>query len=161
MKKSDVLKYFGGVSATAKAMGITPAAVSVWPETLSKTVANRVNICSNGGIENGGAWPSGRIGYPVIITISGNVSSGKSPWANKIRQKAEQNDLDVFFSDSIIFENDKSKDIKYKKTISEAKKRKCDLAIITVGTANEHNELIIKITPALAGYSAQVLNLLG
>ncbi|MCY1308546.1 DNA-binding transcriptional regulator Cro [compost metagenome] len=34
MKKSDVLAHFGGVSKVAEALGISPGAVSQWPEDL-------------------------------------------------------------------------------------------------------------------------------
>jgi transcriptional repressor of cell division inhibition gene dicB len=34
MTKTDALTYFGSVSATAKAIGISDAAVSQWPERI-------------------------------------------------------------------------------------------------------------------------------
>lgn len=34
MNKQDVLRHFGGVSATARALGIGRSAVSQWPELI-------------------------------------------------------------------------------------------------------------------------------
>ena len=35
MLKQDVLSFFGGVNATARAMGVGHSAVSQWPDELS------------------------------------------------------------------------------------------------------------------------------
>ena len=48
MKKSDVIKHFGGVNATARAMRISPAAVSQWRDDLGDSLALRVEITSHG-----------------------------------------------------------------------------------------------------------------
>lgn len=42
MEKAKVIALFGSVTATAKALGISPQAVSDWPDTLSPAVADRV-----------------------------------------------------------------------------------------------------------------------
>jgi DNA invertase Pin-like site-specific DNA recombinase len=34
MDKKEVIEHFGGVSATARALGITKSAVSKWPEKI-------------------------------------------------------------------------------------------------------------------------------
>lgn len=40
--KSDVIAYFGGVVATAKAYGITKGAVSQWPELIPENRARQL-----------------------------------------------------------------------------------------------------------------------
>ena len=42
MKKKDVLQLFGGVTRLAEAIGISHAAVSMWPETLTPILRDRV-----------------------------------------------------------------------------------------------------------------------
>jgi len=43
MLKTDAIRLLGGTPAkTAAAIGITPSAVSQWPETLPATIADRV-----------------------------------------------------------------------------------------------------------------------
>lgn len=42
MKKHDAISLFGSASKTAKAVRVTPAAVSLWPEILSDAIADRV-----------------------------------------------------------------------------------------------------------------------
>ena len=44
MKKADVVRLFGGVSATARALGITRQAVSQWREPLSERVCARAML---------------------------------------------------------------------------------------------------------------------
>lgn len=46
MDKHNVITYFGGVPKTAKAMGLTPAAVYAWPEKLVFAVACQVEVRS-------------------------------------------------------------------------------------------------------------------
>ena len=48
MKKSEVIKYFNGVNATARALRIRPAAVSKWPDELTDRIAFRVEIVTGG-----------------------------------------------------------------------------------------------------------------
>lgn len=42
MTKSEAIKEFGGVVELAKSLGITPQAVSQWPEELSKAKKDRI-----------------------------------------------------------------------------------------------------------------------
>lgn len=43
MRKSEAINLLGGsVSEAAKAIGITPGAVSLWPDPLPKRIADRV-----------------------------------------------------------------------------------------------------------------------
>jgi len=48
MKKSEVIKYFGGVNATARALRILPQAVSKWPDELTDRIAFRVELVTGG-----------------------------------------------------------------------------------------------------------------
>ena len=48
MKKEDVLNYFGGVTATARALRITHSAVSQWKDELSGQTAFKVELVSKG-----------------------------------------------------------------------------------------------------------------
>lgn len=42
MNKKQAIAYFGGVCATARAVGITDAAVSRWPDVLSPKISDRI-----------------------------------------------------------------------------------------------------------------------
>lgn len=42
MNKKQAIGYFGGVCATARAIGISDAAVSQWPDVLSQKISDRV-----------------------------------------------------------------------------------------------------------------------
>lgn len=42
MKKVAVIRLFGSVSRTAAAVGVTPQAVSDWPDILTDAIADRV-----------------------------------------------------------------------------------------------------------------------
>ena len=42
MDKKQAIAYFGGVRATARAVGITSVAVSRWPDVLSPRIADRI-----------------------------------------------------------------------------------------------------------------------
>ena len=42
MNKKQAIAYFGGVCATARAIGISDAAVSQWPDELSPKISDRV-----------------------------------------------------------------------------------------------------------------------
>ena len=48
MKKSEVIKYFNGVNAAARALRIRPAAVSKWPDELTDRIAFRVELVTGG-----------------------------------------------------------------------------------------------------------------
>jgi len=51
MKKKDVLEYFGGVKATATALGITSQAVSQWTERVPKESQKTIYIITDGALE--------------------------------------------------------------------------------------------------------------
>lgn len=42
MNKKQAIAYFGGVCATARAVGVSNAAVSRWPDVLSPKISDRV-----------------------------------------------------------------------------------------------------------------------
>lgn len=42
MNKKQAIAYFGGVCATARAIGITDAAVCRWPDVLSPKISDRI-----------------------------------------------------------------------------------------------------------------------
>lgn len=44
MKKKDVLKFFGGVNATARALAITPASVSGWGEDVPRSRIGHIRL---------------------------------------------------------------------------------------------------------------------
>ncbi|MBV2128186.1 Cro/CI family transcriptional regulator [Arsukibacterium indicum] len=48
MKKQTVLDHFGGTSATAKALGITPASVSLWVDLVPKVRAYQLERMTKG-----------------------------------------------------------------------------------------------------------------
>lgn len=48
MKKSDVIAHFGGVTATAKALGIKKSSVSQWGEEIPKGRAYEVQVMTEG-----------------------------------------------------------------------------------------------------------------
>jgi DNA-binding transcriptional regulator YdaS (Cro superfamily) len=50
MKKQDVLSHFGGVKATANALGITSQAVSQWGEIVPKDSQKTIFIVTNGAL---------------------------------------------------------------------------------------------------------------
>jgi DNA-binding transcriptional regulator YdaS (Cro superfamily) len=51
MKKTDVLNHFGGVSKTAKALGINMATVSCWGETIPKGRAYQIEVLTGGKLK--------------------------------------------------------------------------------------------------------------
>ena len=51
MKKTDVLDYFGSASKAAKALRISPAAVSMWPDVLSDRTAYKIELVTNGALK--------------------------------------------------------------------------------------------------------------
>ncbi|WP_081579079.1 Cro/CI family transcriptional regulator [Leptospirillum ferriphilum] len=42
MKKNDAIRAFGSVSELARAIGITPQAISQWPDELTPAMKDRV-----------------------------------------------------------------------------------------------------------------------
>jgi len=52
MDKKKALETFGGVVATANAIGVAPQAVSKWPDPLPARIADRViAACVRSGID--------------------------------------------------------------------------------------------------------------
>lgn len=51
MEKKAVLKYFGGVVATAKALGIKHQAVSQWTDPIPEGSAYKVQVVSKGKLK--------------------------------------------------------------------------------------------------------------
>ena len=48
MKKSEVIKYFGSAARTARAMRISRAAVTMWPDELGDYVSFKVELVTGG-----------------------------------------------------------------------------------------------------------------
>lgn len=51
MKKDDVVSYFGGVSKTAKALGLSHASVSGWSEVIPKGRAFEIQVLTKGTLK--------------------------------------------------------------------------------------------------------------
>ncbi|QMV50931.1 Cro/CI family transcriptional regulator [Ewingella americana] len=51
MKKDDVISYFGGVSKTAKALGLSHASVSGWTEIIPKGRAFEIQVITKGAMK--------------------------------------------------------------------------------------------------------------
>lgn len=51
MNKQDVLTHFGGVSKTAKALGINRATVSCWGESIPKGRAYQIEVLTGGKLK--------------------------------------------------------------------------------------------------------------
>ncbi|MBV1842220.1 Cro/CI family transcriptional regulator [Photobacterium ganghwense] len=51
MLKAEVLKFFGGPKNTAEALGISPASVSQWGETIPLLRAYQVEQITNGALK--------------------------------------------------------------------------------------------------------------
>ncbi len=60
MNKSDVLSYFGGVAATAKALGISHVAVSKWGYTIPQGRAYQIEVLTGGALKADHAPTSGQ-----------------------------------------------------------------------------------------------------
>ncbi len=50
MKKRDVIKHFGSKSAVARALGITPQAVSLWSERVPELRAYQIESLTGGAL---------------------------------------------------------------------------------------------------------------
>ncbi|AVL75541.1 Cro/CI family transcriptional regulator [Providencia hangzhouensis] len=50
MKKQDVLKYFGGTTKTANALGVSKSTVSLWKETIPWKYALLIEKITNGSL---------------------------------------------------------------------------------------------------------------
>lgn len=60
MNKNDVIKHFGGVTATAKALGISHAAVVKWGDTIPQGRAYQIEVVTGGALKADPAAPSGQ-----------------------------------------------------------------------------------------------------
>ncbi|HIC8860098.1 TPA: Cro/CI family transcriptional regulator [Aeromonas hydrophila] len=58
MQKNTVLEYFGTVTETAKALGISHVAVSKWNETIPKGRAYQIEVLTGGKLKADPAAPS-------------------------------------------------------------------------------------------------------
>lgn len=58
MNKSDVLSYFGGVAATAKALGISHVAVSKWGDTIPQGRAYQIEVVTGGKLKANPSQPA-------------------------------------------------------------------------------------------------------
>lgn len=48
MRKKDVIEYYGGSqSKAARALGLTRAAISIWPELVPLAPAYRIQVLTN------------------------------------------------------------------------------------------------------------------
>ncbi|WP_368203172.1 DNA-binding transcriptional regulator DicC [Aeromonas rivipollensis] len=58
MKKLDVIAYFGGVTKTAKALGISKSAVSLWGEDIPYGRACQIQLLTKGKLKTEQVRPS-------------------------------------------------------------------------------------------------------
>ncbi len=58
MQKKDVIAYFGSIAATARAIGLTHAAVSKWGETIPERRALRLEKMTGGQLKADPATPN-------------------------------------------------------------------------------------------------------
>ncbi len=67
MLKSDVIAHFGGVAATAKALGITYAAVRKWGATVpeERGRAHQIEVLTGGKLKAKPAQPSPLPSTPI------------------------------------------------------------------------------------------------
>jgi hypothetical protein len=81
--------------------------------------------------------------FPVIITIRGQIGTGKSPWASEL------------------FENDPNFLKKYSNIVEKIKKPEYDIGILAICANFSYiDSLSIQITPALLSCSVDILSLL-
>ena len=60
MRKHDAITHFGGVTATAKALGISHAAVVKWGDTIPQGRASQIEVLTGGALKADPATPSGQ-----------------------------------------------------------------------------------------------------
>ena len=60
MRKHDAITHFGGVTATAQALGISHAAVVKWGETIPQGRAYQIEVLTGGALKADPATPSGQ-----------------------------------------------------------------------------------------------------
>ena len=58
MKKLDVIAYLGGVTKTAKALGISKSAVSLWGEDIPYGRACQIQLLTKGKLKTEQVRPS-------------------------------------------------------------------------------------------------------
>ena len=58
MLKVDVIKHFGSSAQTAKALGISHAAVSRWSDTIPKGRAYQIEVITGGTLKAGTQSPA-------------------------------------------------------------------------------------------------------
>lgn len=51
MRKSEVIEYFGSVTAVAYALELTTQAVSMWPETVPRNRQWQIDVLTNGKLK--------------------------------------------------------------------------------------------------------------
>lgn len=51
MQKHDVLEHFGSITAIAKAIGVSHAAVSKWDETIPQGRAYQIEVLTDGKLK--------------------------------------------------------------------------------------------------------------
>jgi len=52
MTKNDVIEHFGSAAKTSRAMRISRAAVCLWPDVLSDSMAYKVELVTNGALKS-------------------------------------------------------------------------------------------------------------
>lgn len=60
MRKHDAITHFGGVTATAKALGISHAAVVKWGDTIPQGRAYQIEVLTGGALKAATAPTSGQ-----------------------------------------------------------------------------------------------------
>ncbi|MGU5671649.1 Cro/CI family transcriptional regulator [Aeromonas caviae] len=98
MLKHDVITHFGGVTATAKALGISHAAVVKWGETIPQGRAYQIEVVTGGVLKadpaptSGQRRPSQRVapGTPLeeIPSVQRATAAAKADPANAQSGKA-------------------------------------------------------------------------
>lgn len=87
---------------------------------------------------------------PIVVTIRGNVSSGKSPWAYELQRKSEQAGYRVVISDHRVFSFSKSYQKDYQEALDWITKNEADIGVIVVGTGNDRDTpFSIEIEPQI------------
>ena len=98
MRKHDAITHFGGVTATAKALGISHAAVVKWGETIPQGRAYQIEVLTGGALKadhaptSGQRCPSQRVapGTPLeeIPSVKRATAAAKDDPANAQPGKA-------------------------------------------------------------------------
>jgi hypothetical protein len=87
---------------------------------------------------------------PIVVTIRGNVSTGKSPWARELEKKAKAAGCQVVVSDCDVFAFSKSYEKDYEATRDWITAIGADIGVIVVGTGNGKDApFSIDIEPAI------------